>query len=109
MKILMTCLLFLIACLKTQAEIVEIDPETFEISGCFTFWADRNLRAPTGTNDWGEIKSVVFKPNASAVPEVLDLKKTRATLKAKARVTSGILVVTEILGVTPESSSAVET
>jgi hypothetical protein len=79
------------------------DDGTYLISGTWTFWPDKEILAPSGReNDFGEFETILFKPDANEFEEVYGFKKTSATFKVRARVSTTsqatkILVVEAIL------------
>lgn len=75
---------------------------TYTISGTWTYWAEKDLVAPTGkSNDFGAFSTILFKSNVNDFEGMKALKKTFATFKVKGREsgdgTGKALVVEEIL------------
>ncbi len=94
-----------------MAEVQKISDGIYTISGTWTFWAEKDLLAPTGKdNDFGEFKTILFKALVSDFEGIREYKKTQATFKVKARESQSdggekILVVEQILEVVVDPAS----
>ncbi len=90
----------LMASLHASAEKQE--DGTYLLTGTWTFWADKEMLAPTEKMDLGDFKAILFKPTVNEFAGVREMKKTAATFKVKARESATetgdkVLVVEEIL------------
>jgi len=96
--------LLLFACLSPLFAGVEKNEDgTYTIIGKWTFWADKDFLAPSGRdNDFGEYKTILFKPSVNEFSGVKEMKQTLATFVVQARESKTpegetILVVEQIL------------
>lgn len=81
---------------------VEKNPDgTYTISGSWSYWAEKDIVAPSGKNDFGDYKTILFKLTVNDFAGMKELKKTPAVFKVRARESGEgpdkILVVEEIL------------
>ena len=83
------------------AEVEKNEDGTYTISGTWTYWPERDIVTPSGKNDFGEFKTILFKLAGNEFAGMKELKKTPAVFKVKARVsgegTDKNLVVEEVL------------
>lgn len=75
---------------------------TYTISGTWTYWAEKDVVAPSGkSNDFGEFNNILFKNPVNDFEGMKALKKTFAIFKVKGRESGAgqekVLVVEEIL------------
>lgn len=97
----MACVLIFAALPFLLAGVEKNDDGTYTITGSWTYWPERDLVAPSGKNDFGEYKTILFKSAVNDFAGMKELKKTPAAFKVRARVSGEgadqILVVEEIL------------
>jgi len=101
-RILLLSLLFFAVISSAPAGAEKQDDGTYLLTGIWTFWADRDMLAPTGKMDLGEFKAILFKPTVNEFAGIREMKKTPASFKVRARESltetgEKILVVEEIL------------
>ena len=92
---------FIFSSVPLLAEAEKNPDGTYTISGTWTYWAEKDIVAPTGKNDFGDYKTILFKQAVNDFAGMKELKKVPATFKVKAREstddTGKILIVEEIL------------
>lgn len=101
-RILLPVLLLFAAITSAIAGAEKQEDGTYLLTGTWTFWAEKEMLAPTGKMDLGDFKAILFKPAVNEFAGVREMKKTEAIFKVKGREStteSGdkILVVEEIL------------
>lgn len=85
------------------AEVEKNEDGTYTVSGSWTFWADKDLLAPSGReNNFGNYKNILFKPTVNDFEGIREMKQTPATLTVSARESKTpegetILIVEQIL------------
>lgn len=90
-----------------SAGVEKNEDGTYTISGKWTYWTERDLFAPSGReNEFGEFKTLLFKPAVNEFEGIREFKQTPATFIVRAResdteVGDKILVVEEILSREP--------
>lgn len=85
------------------ADVEKNEDGTYTVSGAWTFWADKDLLAPSGReNNFGDYKNILFKPTVNDFEGIREMKQTPATFTVSARESKTpegetILIVEQIL------------
>lgn len=83
---------FVVACVLVFASLFPLfagveknEDGTYTITGSWTYWPEKDIVAPSGKNDFGEFKTILFKLAVNDFPGMKELKKTPASFIVRAR------------------------